>query len=911
MKEKKKKNLSLSHSRPILIVHKNPEQYVSFVPSWLKDFAIPSEEAIFVFDKTKSVYLLSEESVSWLNDLYYDETGTIRFDINSSLWNDITMLMEQARKGKKPVTRYITFEDASGRKLVATTRMFPVFEGGSFSGAICFMKNGKTIKEKETHDEAKEKKLLEAQRIAHMGDWENDVKANRVIWSEETYHIFGYLPGEKSPQDIFNDHLHPDDRENYWKNIKERLASGQKKIPDYEFRIINKQGEIRYCIARGEFQYDENGKPYYAFGTIQDITESTLLKKSLAENEKKLRAIVETSQVGIILVNQNGIITFSNDAMAEMLHMTISELVGTAYMDHLHPSESDQGKELMNKLIRGETDRVLTERHYIRKDGSDFWGLLSGKRLTDDQGNLTSLVGVIMDISEQKAILQALQKSEEKFRSVFDMSLNLICIIDLNHLTLLHTNPAFNEMAGKAREPEGEDSILNFLHPDDKKKMIELFDKVLRKGNCVYHLENRFLAKDDQFHILDWNIKPDLLSGLAYAIANDITELKSYQNSLIEAKEQAEENDRLKSAFLANMSHEIRTPLNGIIGFSELLCHPGIDEATRTEYVEILNTCSQQLISIIENILDISKIETGQVKIKKTQVNINELLKDLYTSYEKYFEKNGIDLRLSLYQSDPDCFIYSDETKIRKIITHLLENALKFTPKGYVTFGWTLQKHCIEFFVQDTGVGIPENSKQQIFEKFYQADAGITRTYSGLGLGLSISKSYAGMLGGKIRHEPYAKGGTVFLLSLPIEDVTINKRFTAQNTVTELYRNSRKELNVLIVEDEEANLRFLEEVFKQINHSVLKAFNGLEAVEMCKKDARIDLVLMDLKMPVMDGFEATSQIKKMRPGLPVIAQTAFSDQNIRENLNSAGFDGYLEKPIRIQALFDLIKRYSG
>ena len=597
--------------------------------------------------------------------------------------------------------------------------------------------------------------------------------------------------------------------------------------------------------------------------------------------------------------------------MAEMLHMTISELVGTAYTDHLHPWESDQGKELMNKLIRGETDKVLTERHYIRKDGSDFWGLLSGKRLTDDQGNLTSLVGVIMDITKQKATLQALQKSEEKFRSVFDMSLNLICIIDLNHLTLLHANPAFDEMAGKAKEPEGENSVLNFLHPDDKQKMKEIFDKVLRKGNCVYHLENRFLAKDDKFHILDWNIKPDLLSGLAYAIANDITELKSYQNSLIEAKEKAEENDRLKSAFLANISHEIRTPLNGIIGFSELLCHPGIDEETRTEYVDILNTCSQQLISIIENILDISKIETGQVKIKKTQVNINELLKDLYTANEKYFEKKGIDLRLSLYQSDPDCFIYSDETKIRKIITHLLENALKFTSKGYVTFGWTLQKHSIEFFVQDTGVGIPENSKQKIFEKFFQADAGITRTYSGLGLGLSISKSYAGMLGGKIRHEPYSKGGTVFLLSLPIEDITIKKRSAPQETVSELYRNSKKDLNVLIVEDEEANLRFLEEVFKQINLSILKAFNGLEAVKMCKNDAQIDLVLMDLKMPVMDGFEAISQIKKMRPGLPVIAQTAFSDQNIREKLNSAGFDGYLEKPIRIQALFDLIKRYSG
>jgi len=212
---KKKKTQSLSHSRHIIIVHKNPEQHVSFVPSWLKNFAIPSEEAIFVFDNTRSVYLLNEESVSWLNDLSYDETGKMKFAINSLLWNEISMLLEQAQEGKKPVTRNITIEDASGSRFVVTTRMLPVFEEGSFSGAICFLQNGKMIREKELHDGSKEKKLLEAQRIAHMGDWENDVKANRVIWSEETYHIFGYSPGEKSPQDIFNDHLHPDDRENY------------------------------------------------------------------------------------------------------------------------------------------------------------------------------------------------------------------------------------------------------------------------------------------------------------------------------------------------------------------------------------------------------------------------------------------------------------------------------------------------------------------------------------------------------------------------------------------------------------------------------------------------------------------------------------------------------------------------
>ncbi|MGB9748145.1 MAG: ATP-binding response regulator, partial [Bacteroidales bacterium] len=285
--------------------------------------------------------------------------------------------------------------------------------------------------------------------------------------------------------------------------------------------------------------------------------------------------------------------------------------------------------------------------------------------------------------------------------------------------------------------------------------------------------------------------------------------------------------------------------------------------------------------------------------------------KKIYTSYEKTFEKEGISLRLSLYPSVADCLLNSDETKIRKIITHLLENALKFTKKGYVTLGWTVHKPYLEFFVQDTGIGVPEEARHLIFEKFVQSDSGIARTYSGLGLGLSISKSFAEKLGGKIRHEHYSKGGSIFYLSLPYDDVSIRESLIPRSDASRTYEAMQKPLNILIVEDEEANLRFLEEVIKQLNVNVLKAHNGLEAVEMCKGSTSIDLILMDLKMPLMDGFGATSRIKQMRPDVPVVAQTAFSDQHIRERLISAGFDGYLEKPIRMQSLLELIKKYSG
>lgn len=277
MKEKKKKVQPSSRSNQTKIIRKYTEQPPSFIPEWLKESITPSEEALLAFDSDNTPYLISQQSASWLRWLPHDEVGSITFDPNNPFLHDVRMLLEQARKEKKTITGELSVTDDTHNEYMVEVKMIPVFEGDSFSGAVCFLRNRKITRGKGRPVGLKKNKLLEAQRIAHIGDWENDVKANSVIWSEETYRIFGYVPGEKSPQEIFNDHLHPDDREAYWENIKKCLSSGQAIIPDYEFRIINKQGEIRYCVARGEFQFDETGKPYYAFGTIQDITESTIL----------------------------------------------------------------------------------------------------------------------------------------------------------------------------------------------------------------------------------------------------------------------------------------------------------------------------------------------------------------------------------------------------------------------------------------------------------------------------------------------------------------------------------------------------------------------------------------------------------------------------------------------------------
>lgn len=378
------------------------------------------------------------------------------------------------------------------------------------------------------------------------------------------------------------------------------------------------------------------------------------------------------------------------------------------------------------------------------------------------------------------------------------------------------------------------------------------------------------------------------------------------------AKLKAEESDKLKSSFLANMSHEIRTPLNAIIGFSNLFTEPSTTDADRLEYSKMMDLSSRDLIKLIDDILDISRIEANQVKITLEDCNINNLLKEIFEVFKQSLRVDGNESLalpvLSIPDENKDYVMNTDRLRLRQILLNLLNNAVKFTPEGFIEFGYFAEEMNpnLVFYVKDTGIGIPFIKIDKIFERFTKVADISTKHYRGTGLGLSISLKLARMLNGDIRVESEENRGTIFYVSMPYQSF---RSLTAPSApVADGGPVNLQGETVLIVEDVEWNYKFLEILLiSYCNAKTLWAQNGIEAVNLCKEHPEIKLVLMDIQMPEMNGYEATRLIKELRPALPVIAQTAYVMPNEKEKCFIAGCQGFISKPIRKEELFKVIK----
>ncbi len=372
------------------------------------------------------------------------------------------------------------------------------------------------------------------------------------------------------------------------------------------------------------------------------------------------------------------------------------------------------------------------------------------------------------------------------------------------------------------------------------------------------------------------------------------------------AKEKAEESDRLKSSFLTNMSHEIRTPMNAIIGFSDLLGENNLESDIKNDLISEISIQSYSLLNLIDNILDLSRIDTNQFKTQKRKFDLNNTLKDIYNSFYDIIKHKGLQFNLKTPENTINAF--SDSYRIKQVFNNLIDNAIKFTEKGKIEIGFTTVRSTIEFFVKDTGIGLSENEQSHIFERFTKIEDDKKKLYRGAGLGLAISKNIVRLLNGDIWVESSPMEGAAFYFTIPFHDEVSEKQidFEKPPVIEETLNWSDK--TILIAEDEESNFRFFEMLIKNTKAKILRAENGKEAIKKCK-DHNIDLVLMDIKMPIMDGLEATKIIKHSKPKLPIITVSAFSSKEDSELSISAGCEEHLSKPIQRQNLLRTIKKY--
>ncbi|MEI7424457.1 MAG: ATP-binding protein [Prolixibacteraceae bacterium] len=399
-----------------------------------------------------------------------------------------------------------------------------------------------------------------------------------------------------------------------------------------------------------------------------------------------------------------------------------------------------------------------------------------------------------------------------------------------------------------------------------------------------------------------------VIKKLNEQIKTDI-DLKISNENLLEAKDKAEESDRLKTAFLSNMSHEIRTPMNGILGFSALLKEPRLNGELQQEYIRIIEKSGARMLNIINDIVDISKIEAGLMKLKIEKFNINELIEYIYTFFKPETEVKGIKITYQNLLPVKEAIISSDYEKLYAILSNLVKNAIKYTEKGEIELGYLKKDETLEIFVKDTGIGIPKDRQAAIFERFIQADISDKMARQGAGLGLSISKAYVEMLGGKIWLESEEGIGSTFFFTLPNTFGPDERKVVGKIIPAQEEKNQIKKLKILIAEDDETSEMLLSILTKDYSRELLQTSNALEAIEICHNNPDIDLILMDINMPEIGGYEATRQIRQFNQEVIIIAQTAYGLFGDREKSIRAGCDDYISKPIKSEDLKALIMKY--
>jgi len=642
----------------------------------------------------------------------------------------------------------------------------------------------------------------------------------------------------------------------------------------------------------------------------------------------------------LCIADKDGYIIKLNPEWEKTFGYDTSEIEGENYLDYVHPEDLKETENVLNNLADNEIVIDFINRNRC-KDGSYKW--LQWRSFPYE--NL--IYASARDITAQK-------KAEEKNKMQRMHLVNAVTLAKIGYWEydiakdIFTFNDYFYKVYRTTAEKVGgyQMSIARYvelmMHPDDAQKVAEETLKAIETDdpNFVGYTEHRIIFPDGEigyvavrYSILkdkngktigtvgtnqditeqviakrklkEQNAEYEKLNN-QYIVINkelrkSVESIQRINNELILAKEKAEESDKLKTAFLANLSHEIRTPMNGILGFANILKNENVHADTAAQYFDLIGQCGERMLSMINDLVDISKIEAGQVIVEPQITDLNKLIYEIGSFFKHQADQKG--LRFTFENADYTTAIYIDKVKLEQVLSNLLNNAIKFTEQGHIEFTHKLKNNVLLFGVKDTGYGIPEGMEEVIFERFRQAEDNYLRASDGSGLGLSISKSFVEKMGGKIWVKSEYGKGAEFFVRLPVSPIDLQKNSKINTNEPQF----KKALTVLIAEDDLVNMLLLKRVLSERNFTIIDVNNGEAAIDQFYENPHIDVILMDLKMPKMNGIDAVVEIRKRDAKIPIIAQTGFTSEHDKQKALEAGCNDYITKPIKVGLLLEKIK----
>ncbi|MDM8159699.1 PAS domain S-box protein [Labilibaculum sp. K2S] len=862
------------------------------------------------------VYIIQDDSFRYVNKKFceifgysYEEIVDKMSPVSLAFESDKNIVKENIRKRISKESKSIEYEFRGVKKdgsivwIRVLGNLMPYKGKPAISGMLIDFTDRKLVEEALYIGEERLRVTLEATKI---GIWDWNVESDIWFASPIYYTMLGYEPvAEPSDRTVWFTRIHPDDREYVRAKINNVLAYKEDSY-DYEARMLHANGSYRWHQVKGHIiDKDNQGKIKRIVGIRKDINDFKQVEEELRISKNRLRVLIDTLPDLVWLKDPQGVYLQCNQRFEQLYGAAEKEIVGKTDYNFVNKEFADFFRQKDNEAAVADKPSI-NEEELTFADGHKEIIETIKTPIYESDGTFIGVLGIGRDITQRKKAEQELIKNEALISTAVENLPIVFYLIDKSGIFNLSIGAGLKGLCLLPNQIVGQ-SVFDLYK--DFPQTIEAINKALSGESAIFE------SNVNGVHYLSI-VNPISMSDKQAGIVGvglDITDRKKAESDLLKAKEKAEESDRLKSAFLANMSHEIRTPMNGILGFAGLLNEPKLSGEQQKKYIRIIEESGERMLNIINDIINISKIESGIIDIHLSETNINNQLQFVYDSLklDAYHKKLKLSFRCEL--DEYESIIITDGEKFYGILSNLVKNAIKYTDKGTIEFGYAVKGEKMEFYVKDTGIGIPKEKIEVIFERFIQADIADKMARQGVGLGLAISKAYVEMLGGKIWVDSEESKGSTFFFTLP-SNIDIDKKVkilaavhpdTEEKTVIP----ENLGLKVLIAEDDKTSEMLISIELEKFSREILKVNTGTHAVETCHNNPDIDLVLMDIQMPGMNGYEATREIREFNKEVIIIAQTAFVLEGDKEKAIGAGCNNYISKPINPNILLSLVQSY--